>query len=263
MAKTKMDPEEIKDLYVNQQLSTIQIAEMKGVTRSGVTLLLRRHQVEMRSHGGAAGARTTKVFGFVPTKKWLTYKMKQHGGNAKLCAQQLGVNYTTLVEHLRRHNVPRLAPQDRAAKPMPSWVADAEKMSSAGTSYTEIAAKHDVSYGMVMYYLKKVGHSAPRNKQRRCEGHRTLSSEKYQLLKELGIKTCEICEHSRCIDLAHIKPRNEGGKLVKENVLVLCPNDHRAFDKGKLTKEEFLKVKAKVRAAEKMFRFINNFYGEW
>jgi predicted transcriptional regulator len=263
MANQQMDPEEIKDLYVNQQLSTHEIAKMKGYSPSGVMLHLKRHGVDLRSRGGAAGKRTERVFGFIPTKAWLKAEMKKHEGNATACADAHNLNYQTFVGHLRVAGIPRLAPQNRAAKPAPSWVAEAAKLSTAGTSYADIAAKYDVSYGMVMYYMKKAGHISPKNKQKKHHEHRTLSVEKTKLLKELAIKSCEICDHGRCLDLAHIKPKNEGGKLVKENVLVLCPNDHRAFDKGKLTQDEFLKVKAKVRAAEKQYNHKLPFYGEW
>ena len=51
--------------------------------------------------------------------------------------------------------------------------------------------------------------------------------------------------------------------MVKENILILCPSHHYFFDNGKLTKEEFSKVKAKVRAAEKKYNHKLPFYGEW
>jgi predicted restriction endonuclease len=36
------------------------------------------------------------------------------------------------------------------------------------------------------------------------------------------------------IEVAHIKPVSKGGQSIIGNLLVLCPNHHKAFDYGKL-----------------------------
>lgn len=45
------------------------------------------------------------------------------------------------------------------------------------------------------------------------------------------------------VDLAHIVPRSGGGRYTKENLTPLCPNHHRLFDRGRLTREDKAKIK--------------------
>jgi predicted restriction endonuclease len=57
-----------------------------------------------------------------------------------------------------------------------------------------------------------------------------------------SIAACEICGWDRNIERAHILPAHKGWKLSKFNVILLCPNHHRAFDSGQLTTDELHKL---------------------
>ena len=50
---------------------------------------------------------------------------------------------------------------------------------------------------------------------------------------------CCICEWGLgSIDLAHIKPHRNGGEYAKDNIVPLCPNHHRLFDRNLLDEEQ-------------------------
>lgn len=47
-------------------------------------------------------------------------------------------------------------------------------------------------------------------------------------------------------DMAHIIARKDGGKWHPSNMIFLCPNHHRLFDRDKLTTEELSKIEASM-----------------
>jgi len=57
---------------------------------------------------------------------------------------------------------------------------------------------------------------------------------------------CQICGFNRSVDAAHIIPAHKGGSYHESNLVALCPNHHRLFDRFKLTQEEAEKLKDKV-----------------
>lgn len=56
-----------------------------------------------------------------------------------------------------------------------------------------------------------------------------------QFARETG---CVICGESRSVDAAHLIPAKLGGAGWIPNIIPLCPNHHRIFDKGELTDAE-------------------------
>lgn len=59
-----------------------------------------------------------------------------------------------------------------------------------------------------------------------------VSRKKYK--KDRAHDGCFVCGFSKYVELAHIKPRSVGGALR----IPLCPNHHKAFDEGFMTKRE-------------------------
>lgn len=49
---------------------------------------------------------------------------------------------------------------------------------------------------------------------------------------------CMICGFKKTLDLCHIKWRKDGGKITRDNIVILCPNHHRLFDRGLLSRKE-------------------------
>lgn len=62
---------------------------------------------------------------------------------------------------------------------------------------------------------------------------------------------CEICGFDRFVELCHIVPARFGGPAVSSNILKLCPNHHRLFDRNLLSSDEILKVWPRISAALK------------
>ena len=267
-AVTKFDPKQVSKLYA-QGKSTIEIAEEMEGTPAGIRQVLVRAGVPLRSRSKAAEGRTKEAFGFLPTKGWLKTEMKKHEGNAMACAEAHGINYQTFVDHLRKNGISRLAPEDRRNVGAPRVeipIEEAVELSSKGTTYSELAEKYDVTYGVIMRRMKEAGHSAPRDKMRRYEGKKTLPTYKRRMFEDLKADRgshCQACKEHRHLDMAHIYENRTGGPFEKDNLLLLCPTHHRAFDRGTLTYDEFRFIKSWVRAAEKKYGFINNFYGDW
>jgi len=60
---------------------------------------------------------------------------------------------------------------------------------------------------------------------------------------------CAICREDRYVELAHIIPQADGGSGEPWNILSLCPNHHRYFDKGLLRPDEIDCIREKCLLA--------------
>lgn len=54
--------------------------------------------------------------------------------------------------------------------------------------------------------------------------------------------TCCICGQKIFCDVHHLTPLSEGGKNCKENLIVLCPSDHRLVHHGAVSNEQLIKL---------------------
>jgi len=105
-----------------------------------------------------------------------------------------------------------------------------EEYEKGGLRIKEIAKKHNCSYGVVSGRMKSYGIETNRGRYSigSCEAYwRRYFQKKYS--------SCQNCgwDKDRC-DVAHKKSRKLGGKYIESNLLYLCPNCHRLYDKGKL-----------------------------
>lgn len=68
-----------------------------------------------------------------------------------------------------------------------------------------------------------------------------------QMARKLFVDRCAICgwNETPC-DVCHIVARKDGGENIFENVVMLCPNHHRMFDRGLLAKELILLARATI-----------------
>ena len=64
---------------------------------------------------------------------------------------------------------------------------------------------------------------------------------------------CEICNYTRFIELAHVIRVCNGGTMEPVNIITMCPNHHRLFDRGLLTAAEYATIASRVAAARAHF----------
>ena len=63
------------------------------------------------------------------------------------------------------------------------------------------------------------------------------------LILQFG-KVCEIkgCNYDKIVEAHHIIPRREGGRNIKNNAVLLCPNHHAEADRDMISKSELFKI---------------------
>lgn len=68
-----------------------------------------------------------------------------------------------------------------------------------------------------------------------------LTDQPYERWQHLGLRRaslrlgrCSVCDETRNLERAHLRPRSHGGRLT----MLLCGTHHRAFDAGNLTMRE-------------------------
>ncbi len=174
-------------------------------------------------------------------------------------AKHYSVPYATWIDWLEKFDIPRMVP-GKALIGRPSHrreeipLEEAIALSNTGTTYEELAQKYGVSYGVVMRRMSEVGHEPP-PRRTRDERFRNISHYKRQILKQLNITWCEVCDIEKPLDFCHIKPQAQDGLTEEDNTLILCQNHHHLFDTHTLSQEEFAKIETKVRLAEQKYNW--------
>jgi predicted restriction endonuclease len=60
-------------------------------------------------------------------------------------------------------------------------------------------------------------------------------------IRRFFLDRCAVCGWDKAPnDVAHIIARKDGGADVLENVVMLCPNHHRLFDRDQISTEEII-----------------------
>ncbi len=78
-------------------------------------------------------------------------------------------------------------------------------------------------------------------------------SHKAKREREIKFSICEICGYKRFVEISHIVPNKDGGSYEKYNILFLCPNHHRLFDRNLLTEQETGKIMSRTKLAYEIF----------
>lgn len=134
-----------------------------------------------------------------------------------------------------------------------------KKVYYANLSLTEIGRIFGCSKTTINKRVKKIGlpqrdvdtawrtiRWTERHKQIRNKTGHFLKTEDYpndfeyasrapviQRAKKIRGDKCEICGWDKAtVDGHHILPTHKGGKNVLQNIILLCPNDHRLVEKG-------------------------------
>jgi len=98
--------------------------------------------------------------------------------------------------------------------------------------YTFPAYKDTAKY--CSYTCKHKGQSITTRGRKYVEQHKSAASFRNNIRKQFSPE-CITCGWNKdTCDVCHIVPRKKGGEDIIENILILCPNCHRLYDKGKL-----------------------------
>lgn len=231
------------------------VAEEVGCSKAGVFHVLRANNIPTRT--GAKRRDIECRLGFEPTAEWLNDQLAVHK-TASAVASAHKIPYMTLISCMDRLGVDR--PKWRggpgpAGHPLrqESPIKEAIELSNRGVTYTELADRYDVSYGVIMRRMKDAGHVSPKNKQTKYPQFAHIQGPKRRVLNALGIAECQICGEHRAVDYCHIVPASEGGPVSEDNCLVLCPTHHRLFDRDLLIsceKKEIVKI---VNRAQRLY----------
>lgn len=89
---------------------------------------------------------------------------------------------------------------------------------------------------------KDVGQSRVQTGRRKVE---TWKSSAFRgMVRALFIDRCAICGWDEALnDVAHIEARKHGGADTIENIVMLCPNHHRLYDRGKISRATILEAR--------------------
>jgi len=131
-------------------------------------------------------------------------------------------------KHFKEYSLANREYKDKVALELTEEIL--KKEYESGLRIKDIAKKYNCSYGLVNSRMRKykIETNRARYTKGSCEDYwRRCFQRKY--------KGCQNCGWNKDIcDVAHIKSRKNGGEYKESNLLYLCPNCHRLYDKGKL-----------------------------
>lgn len=252
--------DKIKDVIIDEYksgLSAAKIAAIHGCASASIKELLKRNQVPMRT--GAKRTDAIGRFGMQITAEWFAENLATYQTAAEI-ARHYNIPYGTLMSWAQKLRVD-----------IPTWrggpgitgspikqtipVEEAISLSDQGWPYWKLAERYGVSEGVVVRRLLEAGYHSPKDKQRKHDPDLfpTAPWSHKKVLRQIGITECQLCGHSRRLDLCHIVPQRWGGPTVPENCFVMDSTCHGLFDHGGLTEEEKAKLEAKTMAAYKDF----------
>lgn len=103
----------------------------------------------------------------------------------------------------------------------------------------------------------RIGHSRDLAGRRKAPYGHGVKAIRYRLTLLIGGDKCFLCGWNEASnDVCHIIPVKDGGKESIENMILLCPNHHRMFDR-KLIQREHLASLVQTRLEKAPFVFQN------
>jgi uncharacterized protein with PIN domain len=83
-----------------------------------------------------------------------------------------------------------------------------------------------------------------KKEQSHQEKHFKKQIKNYNLNKRY--KKCCVCGFE-LVDFAHVKAKKDGGKYTADNIVPLCPNCHRLFDRNRMNKKGIERIDGFIR----------------
>lgn len=102
----------------------------------------------------------------------------------------------------------------------------------------------------------RIGHSRDLSGRRIAPYGKGVKAMRYRLTLLMGGDKCFVCGWDQTSnDVCHLIPVKEGGKEEIENMILLCPNHHRIFDRGLLGREYLASlVRSKIEEKPEVLR---------
>ena len=256
-----IDSEELRRLYVNEGKKMVELAAHFNCSRSTIRYQLIKNGVPLHEKLVIDRDSVQKLYESGISPERIAIDIGHSPAGVKLVLQELGVSIRGMKEaHTYR--------TETALGFTPTKEALQKLVADHGGNAALAAEACGVKYPTLYGWLRKLGVECngvrtPKEASNFAKARTVLRIEKENVLQSFSKRVCEICGETRSFDMAHIQPNRDGGKMEKENILLLCPNHHDFFDKGRLTSKEFLLIKDRVRLAEKKYNFRLPFYLEW
>ena len=241
----------LRELYVNQQLSTIATAEELKASPAAIYQALVRFDIPRRSKSQAALHRYGQTVGMVEKDRLRELYIDQQMSGISI-AKKLGIDPVTVYNALGRFNIPLRSRSDASKQRWSrTWKADWKKMArqyEKGTTLEDIAKEVGCSLGVASSHLRDKGIEL---RPRSFKSHSFSPNSRRAIAHAIGADRCAICTETRGTQLCHIQARRKGGPLNPDNTLPLCPSHHWFFDRGQLTKAEVRKIQPVLLSAKR------------
>ena len=265
MRKINLPEDLLRELYVEQGLTTYQIAEELGVNRQTISNKLKEYNIELRDSRFKPVKKKLKRVKKYPYKDKATYERKyKELKSIDLVAEFFNINVKTAFDWKKRHGIDTIKNMsykgiEKRMEGKP-W-ADKDNLETMYNQYssTELAKMWNCDPSTIQKWVKRHGievkdHSeqwARKSKsgilvvkedQFDMKAYReqiqlgvNLSKRTLQYIKDI-VGSCQSCGYDQTLDLHHIDEDRANNE--PDNHVILCPNCHALIHRLGKTVEE-------------------------
>ena len=249
----------LRKMYVEDQISAVQIAEKLSVSSAAIYNALVRFNIPRRTLDQASRKRWKHTW----ETDWSSLAEDYRSGETlEEISIKVGCTISVVANHFRALGItirPKASETPLHPNSRNRMEFDEERFKHLnlveGKTLPEISAvlPEHPSVQVLSMRAKARGWEIKRN----YPGKRRSEYPNYQILKRkiaeaIKMKDCIICHEARGLKLCHIQGREFGGPMDPGNFVALCPTHHEAFDWGELLKPELKKIKPCLDAAAKL-----------
>jgi len=242
------DETSLREMYVEEEMSTVEMAERLSCSAAGVTHALERFSIQRRSF---SEANLEEDLAPLRDKQWIEEQYLANGRSAADIAAEVGCSKVHVLRILKNHGIPRrstsLAHQENAPSALTDREALRELYSDSGLHMHEIADRIGCSTSTVHKWLhahdietRNDPPSGSNSAHWRGGGGayravRTLIrkeswEETASRIRDRDNHTCQMCgeekRNGRSLDVNHIPALLDGGCNADELLMSFCISCH-------------------------------------
>lgn len=257
----KINSNDLKKLYVDENLGMGEVAERFGVSRSTIRYQLILAGIPLHEKSTIDREVVKKLYEGGLSPGAVAKELGHSQAGVRMVIKELGLRIRDMKES---HSY-----RTEAAFGFTPTAEILQKMMDDSNGNAILAAescgvKYSTFYGFLRKFgIERKGVRTASSQSAFSKSRSALRIEREKILQSISIRSCEVCREDRSFDMSHIKPNRDGGPMERDNILLLCPSHHDFFDRGLLTKEEFEVVKSRVRFAENKYRYQHPLYIGW